>query len=180
MRHLTLDYAPRPVWANRAGLAALTLSLAAAAGLATVYHQEAGRHAAWQVQWQQLERWHKRTAGSPPSAAADRQLQLQIRRANEVTAQLDLPWGALFEAVESASHETVALLGIQPDPQKRTVSIAAESRDMSAALDYVKRLLNNSTLSEVHMVSHQVQEQDPDKPLQFSVLATWRDVKRDK
>lgn len=181
MRPLDLDYAPRPAWASRSGLLALAGALAIAAAVFKLHRQETQALDAGQARWQQLERSQKRlVARSMPGGSAPQEMQAEIRRANEVTAQLDLPWSPLFQAVEAASHETVALLGIQPDAQKRTVSITAESKDMGSALDYVKRLGQDPLLVDVHIVNHQVQEQEPEKPLRFSVQAVWRERKRDK
>jgi hypothetical protein len=176
MRPLDLDYIARPAWANRAGLSILLVALLAAACMPPLYVYYADKKEALQARHKQLERSGQSLGGhSALSGAALQEAQSEIRRANEVIVQLDLPWGALFEAVEGSSHESVALLGIQPDAQKRTVSLAAEARDMPSAVAYVKRLGREATLSETHIVNHQVQDQDPDKPLRFSVQAVWRE-----
>jgi hypothetical protein len=176
MRPLDLDYIPRPAWANRAGLAILLVAVLAAAGMPALYVYHADQKDALQARHKKLERSQQSLAGhSALSGAAMQEAQSEIRRANEVILQLDLPWGPLFEAVEGSSHETVALLGIQPDAQKRTVSLAAEARDMPSAVAYVKRLGREPILSETHIINHQVQDQDPDKPLRFSVQAVWRE-----
>jgi hypothetical protein len=176
MRPLDLDYIPRPAWANRAGLATLLLAVFVAGGMPVLYVYHADEKQALQVRHKQLERSRQYLAGHTAlSGAAMQEAKSEIRRANEVILQLDLPWGALFEAVEGSSHETVALLGIQPDAQKRTVSLAAEAKDMPGAVAYVKRLGREAILSETHIINHQVQDQDPDKPLRFSVQAVWRE-----
>lgn len=176
MRPLDLDYLPRPAWASRAGLAILLLALCVAAGMPALYVHHADQKQALQVRHRQLERSQQYLAGHTAlSGAAMQEAQSEIKRANEVILQLDLPWGPLFEAVEGSGHETVALLGIQPDAQKRTVSLAAEAKDMPSAVAYVKRLGREPVLSGAHIVNHQVQDQDPDKPLRFSVQAVWRE-----
>ena len=108
------------------------------------------------------------------------QLKPEIKRANEVTQQLELPWDSLFLAVEASYQEKVALLGIQPDAQKHTVNIAAEAKDLISMLEYVKRLGQEPNLSDVHIINHQVQDQDPQKPVRFTVLAIWRDREQKK
>jgi hypothetical protein len=176
MRPLDLDYVPPPAWANRAGLTILLAAVLVAGGMPVLYVYYADQKEALQARHRQLQRSQQSVAGNNSlSGAAMQEAQARIRRANEVIGQLDLPWGSLFEAVEGAGHETVALLGIQPDAQKRTVSLAAEARDMSSAVAYVKRLGREAILSETHIVNHQVQDQDPDKPLRFSVQAVWRE-----
>lgn len=176
MRRLDLDYIHRPAAANRAGLAILLLAVLVAAGMPALYVHHADQKEALQARHRQLERSQQYASGHTAlSAAAMQEAQSEIRRANEVILQLDLPWGPLFEAVEASSHETVALLVIQPDAQKRMVSLAAEAKDMPSAVAYVKRLGREPILSDTHIINHQVQEQDPDKPLRFSVQAAWRE-----
>jgi type II secretory pathway pseudopilin PulG len=176
MRPLDLDYIPQRAWASRSGLVILLVALLVAAGMPALYAHYADQREALQARQRQLQRSEQYSAGrGAPSGAALQEVQAEIRRANEVIVQLDLPWGPLFEAVEGASHEQVALLGIQPDAQNRTLSLAAEAKDMSGAVAYVKRLGNEAIFSDTHIVNHQVQEQDPDKPLRFSVQAVWRE-----
>jgi hypothetical protein len=176
MRPLDLDYLPRPEWTNRAGLSILLVAFLVAGGMPALYVYHADEKKALQARHKQQQRSQQYLAGHTAlSGAAMQEAQSEIKRANEVIVQLDLPWGPLFEAVEGSSHETVALLGIQPDAQKRTVSLAAEAKDMSNAVAYVKRLGREAILSDTHIVNHQVQEQDPDKPLRFSVQAVWRE-----
>jgi hypothetical protein len=39
---------------------------------------------------------------------------------------------------------------------------------------YVQRLENSPALGEVHLVSHQVQNEDPQRPIQFSLQAVLK------
>ena len=41
-------------------------------------------------------------------------------------------------------------------------------------LQYLKRLGATGSFAEVHLLSHQVREDDPQRPIQFSVQATFR------
>lgn len=176
MRPLDLDYIPRPAWANRGGLGILLLALLVAGAMPVMYLHHAEEKEALQARHKQLERSRQYLAGRTAlSGPAMQEVQSEVKRANEVIVQLDLPWGPLFEALEGSSHETVALLGIQPDAQKRALTLAAEAKDMPSAVAYVKRLGHEPILSGIHIVNHQVQDQDPDKPLRFSVQAVWRE-----
>jgi len=40
-------------------------------------------------------------------------------------------------------------------------------------LEYVRRLGESRKLNNVHLLSHQVQAQDPRRPIQFTVLAAF-------
>jgi Tfp pilus assembly protein PilN len=98
-----------------------------------------------------------------------------MKQIDQVLSQLETPWGSIFQAVESASSKQIeiALLGLQPDTQQRLLRIVAEARSQDDMLEYVKRLGDSSGLSDVHLVNHQIQTQDPNRPLRFTVQATF-------
>lgn len=96
-----------------------------------------------------------------------------IRRANEVIDQITLPWERLFKAVDAAANNKVALLGITPDQKGGTVEVSGECVDLQTLFDYVKRLDQQSTLGRVYLLNHQVNAQDPQRPVRFTVTASW-------
>jgi Tfp pilus assembly protein PilN len=91
-----------------------------------------------------------------------------------VVRELALPWASLVQAIEQASTRQVALLQLQPDAEKRIVKLTAEARSREAMFDYMRRLGAANGLADVHIVSHQVQREDPQHPIQFSVQASFR------
>ena len=98
---------------------------------------------------------------------------LEIKRANEVIGQLNQPWDELFTAVETGDRKHVALLSIEPDPQKRQVKVTAEAKNLAAMLNYARSLEQQQLLTDIFLQSHQVQQQDPEKPVRFVFTATW-------
>lgn len=102
-------------------------------------------------------------------------LALEVKHANGVLRQLSLPWEDLFQAVESAGGKEIALLALEPDMEKRLVKISGEAKNIAAMLDYIKRLEDRSIFGTVYLQSHQVQQQNPDKPVRFALLAAWRE-----
>jgi Tfp pilus assembly protein PilN len=52
--------------------------------------------------------------------------------------------------------------------------LTAETRYREAMFDFVRRLASAQGLADVHLVSHQVQREDPQRPIQFAVQATLR------
>jgi len=94
-------------------------------------------------------------------------MALEIKHANEVLQQLTLPWGKLFQAMESSSGKQVALLAMEPDAEKQVVKISGEAKDIAAVLDYIRRLAAQQVFSSVYLQSHQIQQQDPEKPVRF-------------
>jgi hypothetical protein len=43
--------------------------------------------------------------------------------------------------------------------------------------DFVRRLGNARGLADVHLVSHQVQREDPQRPIQFAVQASLKEMR---
>ena len=97
----------------------------------------------------------------------------QVKTAEAVVRQLTLPWAALIETLEAAAAKDVAVLQVQPEAQQRLLRISAEARNHGAMLQYLRNLSSARALSDVHLLTHQVQTDDPQKPLQFSLQATF-------
>lgn len=97
----------------------------------------------------------------------------EILHANDVIDQIALPWERLFKAVEAAASNKVALLGITPDQKGGTVEISGECADLQTLFDYVKRLDQQASLGRVYLLNHQINAQDPQRPVRFTVTASW-------
>jgi hypothetical protein len=90
--------------------------------------------------------------------------------------QLTLPWAALIATIEqAATTREVAILQLQPDAENRLLRLTAETRHREAMFDFVRRLGEQPLLADVHLVSHQVQREDPQHPVQFSLQASIRE-----
>jgi Tfp pilus assembly protein PilN len=94
-----------------------------------------------------------------------------------VVRQLTLPWAALIGTIEQAASRDVAILQLQPDAEQRLLRLTAEARDREAMFEYLRRLGSAQGLAEVHLVSHQVQREDPQRPIQFAVQAAIKDLR---
>lgn len=114
-------------------------------------------------------------AGTGPAAMArlDPALARELRSAELAVQRLALPWDQLFGRVEAAAYERVALLAIEPDVGKHELSISGEALDYLAVLTYVARLSEPGVLKDVHLVRHEVRQDDPRQPLRFTVAARW-------
>jgi hypothetical protein len=168
-RALELDYLVlrrRPLWP---GLLVLVLSAALAFGMLARY-REAG------LELSRLQTTAGLVGGERAAARAvpKEQLDEEARNAEAVVRQLTLPWAMLIQAVERAATRDVALLQLQPDPASRLLKLSAEARHPQAMFAYVRRLAAADGLAEVHLVGHQVQRDDPQRPIQFSVQASLR------
>lgn len=110
----------------------------------------------------------------PARALPKERLEQETKAAEAVVRELTLPWGPLIGTLEEAATRDVAILQLQPDAQQRVLKLTAEARTEEAMFQYVRRLGAASTLGEAHLVSHQVQRDDPQRPIQFSVQAAMK------
>jgi hypothetical protein len=97
----------------------------------------------------------------------------EVAAARDTVQRLSTPWDRLFAALESAADEHIALLAIEPDPKSGTVMISGDSKDYLAALSYVLKLSQSEALSHVQLARHEVRTADPQRPVSFSISATW-------
>lgn len=149
------------------GLALLALSLAVAADFALRYREVVSRIEATQVA--------VRAPVAPPlRAVSAKAAEAEDRIARAAMRQLALPWARLVRALEDASTPDVALLQLQPETQQQTVRVSAEARDSAAMFRYMRNLAAAKDLSEVHLVSHEVAQDDPQRPVRFAAQASFR------
>ena len=168
-RRLELDHlgpVRRPRWP---GYALLAVSLVVAGEMTQRYRDtqvELERHAATQGMLNV-----KRPA--LPRASKQR-VDEEVKEVDAVMRQLTLPWGPLIESIESAGTQDIAILQLQPEAQQRVLRIMGEARTQDAMVDYLKRLADARGFGQVHLLSHQVQQDDPQRPVQFAAQASFR------
>jgi hypothetical protein len=158
----------RPLWP---GVLVLAVSLGVAAGLAQ-------RYRAAEVELVRLQAESglvtpQRPAREIPKAKLDE----EAKSAEAVVRSLTLPWAPLIGTIEKAATKEVAILQLQPDAETRVLRLTAETRYREAMFDFVRRLSSAQGLADVHLVSHQVQREDPQKPIQFSVQASLKEIR---
>jgi len=119
-----------------------------------------------------------RAASSNARKPVQRVSPEEVAAARETVDRLALPWSKLFAALEGAANEHVALLAIEPDTKSGTVTISGDSKDYLSALTYVLNLSRNDALSHVQLVRHEVKQNDPQRPVSFSISAAWNEVKK--
>jgi Tfp pilus assembly protein PilN len=108
------------------------------------------------------------------AAARGRTIEIEVSEAEEVTRQLATPWQKLFQSLERASTEKVALLSVQPDAQRGSVSIVGEAKEYGDVLAFAKRLNQQAPLGDAHLVGTEIKEADPQRPMVFTIAARWR------
>lgn len=117
---------------------------------------------------------HSKIKPAAPPLDADA-LQQQIKQANAILQQLDLPWNALFQTLETTRDKDVALLTIQPDAAKHRVRIGGEAKNLPQLLGYIAHLEQGRVLRHIYLTSHEIRTQDAEQPVRFTLLADWAD-----
>ena len=158
----------RPVWP---GLLVLAASLALATWLTERYRDA-------RVEVARLETQSGLIAPERPMKPIPKEkLAEETRSAEAVVRQLTLPWASLIGTIEQAATREVAILQLQPDAETRVLRLTAETRHRETMFDFVRRLNASQGLADVHLVSHQVQREDPLQPVQFSIQASIRETR---
>ncbi len=167
-RRLQLDYVAAARRAHWPGIAVLIFALVVAA-IFVVRYRDARQELAALDAAQGLLNAERR----PARAVSKERLEEEARQVDSIMRQLTLPWAQMIESVEAASTSGVAILQMQPEAQRRLLRLTAEAKSGEAMLQYVRRLGETKVLSEVHLVNHQVQLDDPARPIHFGVQAAF-------
>lgn len=178
MRNMRIDFAPPSLgrsllrtgaWTWVFGTAALLLCLATAITANELLNQRA----ALKAETHSLQnRLATRTAAKPEPKVITIP-EVQAHAVNSAIAQLNLPWRDLLDAIEVATPTTVALLALDPDAKKQTLKGTAEAKSSDAMIAYIEQLKRQDFFDSVVLTKHEVNEQDPNKPLRFQFEVRW-------
>ncbi len=171
-RRLELDYVAPVRRAPWAGLALLALSLAIAGAMLESY-----RAVRAELTWLEARSGLAGAERRPARAISRERLDDEAKSAELVVRQLTLPWAGVVQAIEQSAMREVAILQLQPDADTRRLKLVAEARQPEAMFEYLRRLGAARGLSDVHLVSHQVQRDDPQRVIHFSVEASMKGLK---
>jgi hypothetical protein len=166
---IELDFARKPRRITRRGTALLALGLVAMAVVLSQYHDQLTQRSALETRVADLGSTH-------PTRKPDKSTERVASERRAAFSELTMPWSRLLQELEQASAESdgrVAVLGIEPDRDKRQLRVIAEARTLPVALDYVQRLQTSSALRFPMLESHEVQTRDPEKPVRFQIRADW-------
>jgi len=173
-RSLKLDFLPRPRGAGRAGVALLAVGVAAVVAVGLEFRALQLQTAALEARVADSRGARREVRPAALNAADAKALSRAVSDANEVLAQLNTPWDALFAELEGAAGNGVALLSIQPDVVAGQVRITGEAQSYDAALAYVARLEATARFADVFLTSHEVRAGARQRPLAFALVAGWQ------
>lgn len=175
MKRLDLDFRKTRPASPWAGWVMLAIAVAFAADLGVSYYNV--REA---VGWKEtrLARLGSQAPGAGRTGTPSRNISAEeITFARETIRRLSVPWDDLFGALESTLTDKVALLAIEPDPKSGTVVISGDGQDYVSTLDYVARLGRTNVLTHVHLVKHELRQDEPRQPVGFSISASWKEAR---
>ena len=96
--------------------------------------------------------------------------------ARAAVRQLALPWAGLIRALEDSATPDIALLQVHPEAQQQVLHVTAEARDAAAMFKYLGSLGSARGLSAIHLVRHEVAQDDPQRPVRFAAQASFRSM----
>lgn len=131
----------------------------------------------WEARIDRLEQQqqHRKTPRTP-IARITQETQKELKQANEVLQQINLPWEALFDSLEYAVSKEIALLSVQPNVASRTIRINGEARNLAALTDFVEAIEREEVLKNAYLLNYKVKNENPYRPIAFSLTATWIDL----
>ena len=184
MQALGFNFAGHRRLASPLGLLLLAAGAAAAAVVGLDYLEASEELARVQTRHERMVRLDsaarpgKRMAALPAIATAASSAAGDAANAAStvmrVTQQLQLPWDALLQDLETLDSPTVALLSLDAQGQARTLRLTGEAKSMGEALAYVGRLRALPSLDAALLTSHEEKLAGTVKVIRFTVDATWR------
>jgi hypothetical protein len=97
----------------------------------------------------------------------------QARSVNDAIRRLNLPWEAIFAALNAASTPQIALLSLEPDASAGVVHLMGEARSTEALFSLQRRLEAQAGITSALVSRHEVRGDSPGAPVRFSIEARW-------
>lgn len=175
MRLLDLNLVSRKSVAHLVGSVFLLMAVGAWGYVLYDYRIVTAEAEIMEAKWHSLHRTGRgEYSPTEPTNAGERKIQqAEVVYTNSIVRRFSLPWSGVFEEIDASVGDDVALLSVEPDTEKRELRVIAEAKNFSAMLDYTSRLQAGRFFRNSHVISHQIQQQDPQRPVRFVLVATW-------
>jgi Tfp pilus assembly protein PilN len=172
MKMMKLDYQAN-VRNRLMGMALLVMGLFALLVMGWVYQDASQKAEQQEILLNKLMSASAARTEILPARKDTEQVAQEIKQANSVIFELNLPWKELFEAFEVTQNSDIAVLSIEPDAQKGLVRISGEAKSLDSLPAYLDYLQKIPLFKDVALLNHQIQQQDPQQPVRFMLQATW-------
>jgi len=178
MKQIAIDFAPRTLrrtlyqtsaWTWLCTLIGLAICIAAGLAARSLFDQIDTQEAT-------LRRVHTKLNERSDNKPVVKKVVVsdaQATAVNAAIAQLNLPWRDVFDAMEGATPKTIALLTLEPDAKRNLVRGMAEAKTSDDMIAYIEQLKKQDFFTSVLLTKHEINEQDPNKPLRFQFEAQW-------
>ncbi|MHB1093015.1 hypothetical protein [Thiobacillus sp.] len=166
MARLDFDFHPRPA---RPGLLGAALALAGVAAMAWVWMNLQTAHATvagLAMQIAALEKSQSRPTAHPVKHTDD----AARRTRSQVSAQLAYSWQPAFEALAAARSGKIALVSLDAVQSTSRLKLVAEARHLADAIAFIDTLQQQPGIRRVELLQHELQADDAQKPLRFTIL----------
>ena len=172
MQRIYLDFvrARRPHWAGWLVLMLGLLCATAAVGWQQWVWQAANGAAEESLHKIQSAIEARRTSAR---GNVDAQLLAEWKRAMIIAERLNQPWEKLFETFEAEAKQPVVILSLAPDAGSHEIVVTGEARNLEAMLDNFRKLQQQEIFSGLMLHTHQINQQDREKPIRFRITAKW-------
>lgn len=170
MRRAAIDFAPRRRMPGALTAGFFLAGMAVFSGAAWEYSVALAENHALERQVADARDSARRSGGRQPPIALPAPV---IAAINEAIGQLNLPWGELFSAFEAELPKSVALLALEPDVRKQVFNVQAEAKTPEDMVDFYASLDAGQRFAEVSLLRHEVNEEDPNRPIRFVLQARW-------
>lgn len=166
MARLDFDFHSRPA---RPGILGVALALAGVAAMAWVWMNLQTAHATGAglaMQIAALEKSQSRPAAHPVKHTAD----AAQRTRSQVSAQLAYSWQPAFEALAAGRSGKIALVSLDAVQSTSRLKLVAEARHLADAIAFIDTLQQQPGIRRVELLQHELQADDAQKPLRFTIL----------
>ncbi|MCG7756665.1 MAG: PilN domain-containing protein [Nitrosomonas sp.] len=181
MPRLRLKFPDRGQSVPHIDFSMLLIGLLVLAGVLLQFRQVTEEVNHWTNRVERLEKQQQqkavpRTRSTPRIKEFSQEIRKEITQANAILDQINLPWETLFDAIEHAATEEIALLSLQPNVASRTLRLSGEAKSMSELLDFVEALERELVFENVHLLNYKVKQDNPHRPIIFLLTAAWMQV----
>lgn len=92
-----------------------------------------------------------------------------LRQMDAAVGRLNVPWSAVFDAIERNAQQPVALLALEPDARAGTVGLTVEARSLDDLLRYAHALGQDAAMASVRLGQHDQRLQEPGQPVRMTL-----------
>lgn len=98
----------------------------------------------------------------------------ELKNLRQTVADLSTPWGQLLSGLEAIKMQQVALLLLEPNKKKSVLTLTGQAKNIEYMLRYVEAVAALPMLSDVYLQNHMIEMNAPEKPVNFTILASWQ------